>query len=195
MRTPDLDPYFEQAKASWQLPLLQVFRQLALDCGLTETKKWGAPVYVHQGNVVSISTFKNHLSIWFFEGVHLLDPAHVLSATGEKTKALRQWRFVEGDCMDLDLVRQYVMEAMANDAQGVKTAPERSKKTIIPSELAALLDADPVAKAAFERMPPSHRREHADHVAEAKREETRQRRAEKCLKMILGGEGLHDRYR
>lgn len=55
----------------------------------------------------------------------------------------------------------------------------------VPAELAEALEASPQAKALFERMPPSHRREHAAHVAEAKKPETRRRRAEAAIPMIM----------
>ncbi len=53
----------------------------------------------------------------------------------------------------------------------------RSADVEIPPELATALTADSAAKAAFDALAPSHRREYAEHVAEAKRPETRQRRA------------------
>jgi hypothetical protein len=53
----------------------------------------------------------------------------------------------------------------------------RSADVEIPTELVTALEADPAAKAAFDALAPSHRREYAEHVAEAKRTETRQRRA------------------
>lgn len=195
MRNPELDPYFEKANAPWQLEMLNLLREVMLNCGLKETKKWGGPVYVHHGNVVSIGAFKHHVSIWFFEGAHLSDHAGVLAAAQEKTRGMRQWRFEQASDFDPALVRQYVMEARENDGKGVRTAPSRSKELVIPQELEDALTRSSGAMAAFDRMPLSHRREHAEHVAGAKREETRLRRAEKCLDMILRGEGLHDRYR
>jgi hypothetical protein len=56
----------------------------------------------------------------------------------------------------------------------------------IPAELAALLDASPAAQKAFDALSYSHRREHALHVAEAKKPETRQRRAAKTIETLLG---------
>jgi hypothetical protein len=55
-----------------------------------------------------------------------------------------------------------------------------------PAELRAALDGDPAARAAWERLAPSHRRAHADAVAAAKRPETRARRVEKALAMLTG---------
>ena len=57
----------------------------------------------------------------------------------------------------------------------------RSADVAIPPELAEALARDDVARAAFDGLAPSHRREHAEFVAEAKREETRRRRAEQAI--------------
>jgi hypothetical protein len=50
----------------------------------------------------------------------------------------------------------------------------------VPSELRAVLRRDPEAAALFDTLPPSCRRAWAEHVAEAKRPETRLRRAERA---------------
>ena len=57
----------------------------------------------------------------------------------------------------------------------------RSANVVLPPELVAALAADPIARQAFERVAPSHRREHAEHVAAAKQSETRRRRAERVV--------------
>lgn len=53
---------------------------------------------------------------------------------------------------------------------------ERTVET--PADLAAALEADPAAAAAFERLSYSHRREYVEWITEAKREATRQRRVD-----------------
>jgi hypothetical protein len=63
----------------------------------------------------------------------------------------------------------------------------RSANLQLPDELSAALDADPVARAAFDRLAPSHRREHAQHVAEAKQPATRERRAARVVETLRGG--------
>jgi len=57
----------------------------------------------------------------------------------------------------------------------------------VPDALAAALATDPRAKAAFERMSFTHRKEYARWIAEAKREETTRRRVEQALEMIKAG--------
>ncbi|EOD69443.1 YdeI/OmpD-associated family protein [Amycolatopsis vancoresmycina] len=51
----------------------------------------------------------------------------------------------------------------------------------LPGELADALAAAPDAAARFEALPPSHRREYVQWVAEAKKPETRVSRAEKTV--------------
>ena len=57
---------------------------------------------------------------------------------------------------------------------------------VIPAEVVEALAAEPAAKAAFEGLAPSHRREYADHVARAKRPETRHRRAIDAVDHLRG---------
>jgi uncharacterized protein YdeI (YjbR/CyaY-like superfamily) len=57
----------------------------------------------------------------------------------------------------------------------------------LPEELAAALAAAPDAAALFEALPPSHRREYVQWVAEAKKPATRVSRAEKTVARLRGG--------
>jgi antitoxin component of MazEF toxin-antitoxin module len=65
------------------------------------------------------------------------------------------------------------------------TAP---REVEVPEALAAALATDPEAKAAFDGMAFTHRKEYARWVAEAKRDETRQRRVQQALEMIRTGQ-------
>jgi hypothetical protein len=64
------------------------------------------------------------------------------------------------------------------------TAP---REVEVPEALAAALAADPQAKASFGHMAFSHRKEYARWIAEARQEETRQRRVQQALEMIRAG--------
>jgi uncharacterized protein YdeI (YjbR/CyaY-like superfamily) len=54
----------------------------------------------------------------------------------------------------------------------------------VPRELADVLEADPESWARFEGIPPSHQQEYINWVAEARRPETRRRRAERVPGML-----------
>ena len=182
--------------ADWS-GILKQLRAILLERGLKETIKWGAPVYTANGrNVVGIGAFKSYAGLWFFDGALLSDPAGVLiNAQEGKTTALRQWRFQAGQSIDPEQVRAYLDEAIANAAAGKRVEPVPKPAPSIPELLASALAQDTDLRAAFDGLPAGKQREYAEHVAQAKREDTRQRRLAKILPMIKRGEGLNDRYR
>jgi hypothetical protein len=74
------------------------------------------------------------------------------------------------------------------DAVNVTIAlDEQPREVETPPALAEALEKDPAAKTAFDGLAYTHRKEFARWVAEAKRDETRDRRVAKALEM------LHDR--
>lgn len=184
-----------QAKSDWTEGLV-VLREELLACGLEETIKWGAPCYTHAGrNVVSLAAFKNDFCLWFHEGGSLRDPEGLLqSAKGSKSASMRQWRFTEAKQIKKRILRRYLREAM-NLAELPKPAKRAAApKLVLPEEFAQAL-RDPKLRAAFEALTPGRQREYAEHIAEAKREATKQSRLAKITPMILAGSGLNDRYR
>ncbi len=64
------------------------------------------------------------------------------------------------------------------------TAPRQVE---VPEALAAALAADPHVRASFDQMAFTHRKEYARWIADAKQEETRQRRVRQALEMIRVG--------
>jgi antitoxin component of MazEF toxin-antitoxin module len=63
----------------------------------------------------------------------------------------------------------------------------KPREVEMPESLVSALEADPAAKAAFDGMAFTHRKEYARWIAEAKREETRQNRIQKALDMLKEG--------
>ena len=68
------------------------------------------------------------------------------------------------------------------DTVEVTMALDQAARTVdMPADLTAALAAHPAARAAFEALAFSHRKQYADWVASAKRAETRQARAHKAI--------------
>jgi hypothetical protein len=79
----------------------------------------------------------------------------------------------------------------AGDTVEVAIELDREPREVeIPEGLARALSGDPDAQAAFERLAFTHRKEYARWVAEAKREETRDRRVARTLEMLRQGQTL-----
>jgi uncharacterized protein YdeI (YjbR/CyaY-like superfamily) len=190
-----VDEYILNAK--YGKDILLVLRDIIRKTGLTETIKWGSPVYTFQGkNIVGIGSFKSYSGLWFFQGALLKDKAEVLiNAQEEVTKAQRQWRFTSVEEIDEKLVLDYILEAIENQKKGKEIKADRNKPLVIPDELQDAFSQNPQLKAAFCQFTPGHQREFADYVSEAKRTETRINRVQKIIPMILGKQGLNDKYR
>lgn len=176
---------------------LQMLREIILQTELKEEVKWGKPTYTLDGKlVVGMADFKNHMALWFHQGLFLKDKHQkLINAQEGVTKALRQWRFEKGDEIDHDIVMEYVEEAIANCKAGKELKPLRKKEVVIPPLLEDAFKKDVTLKKHFQKLTPGKQREYAQHIAHAKREVTQQGRLEKCIPMIKNGVGLHDKYK
>lgn len=190
-----VDEYILNAKYGKEI--LLVLRDIIRKTELTETIKWGSPVYTYDSkNIVGIGSFKSYSGLWFYQGALLKDKARVLiNAQEEVTKALRQWRLTSLDEINEKLILEYIHEAIENQKKGREIKPDRNKPVVIPDELQDAFAENPQLKEAFNRFTPGHQREYADYVSEAKREETRINRVRKITPMIMEKKGLNDKYR
>jgi Bacteriocin-protection, YdeI or OmpD-Associated/Domain of unknown function (DUF1905) len=76
----------------------------------------------------------------------------------------------------------------AGDTVVIELEADDQPRTVDPpADLAGALAADPEAKAAFDGLSFTHRREYAEWVAGAKRESTRRRRVEQAVRMLRDG--------
>lgn len=74
------------------------------------------------------------------------------------------------------------------DTITVRLEPDREERAVeVPEELAAALNKDAKAKAVFDALSFTHRREYTQWIAEAKKPETRERRAKQSLEMLRKG--------
>lgn len=165
---------------------VMLLRELALASGLAETIKWGGPCYTKGGqNILGLAAFKNYACIWFFQGALLKDEkGYLMNAQEGKTKALRQWRFSSLQEIKKAPIKAYVKEAISNSEKGLKIKPSPKAALPIPEELLSFLKNKDF-KAGWDALSPSHRREYCESILEAKKEETRLRRAHKCVEAVM----------
>ncbi len=90
----------------------------------------------------------------------------------------------------LGLTNAYRAELGIVQGDAIEVVMDRDdapREVEVPPALQAVLDGDDVARAAYEKLSFTHRREYAQWIAEAKREETRDRRAGRALEMLRAG--------
>ncbi|MBX3163117.1 MAG: YdeI/OmpD-associated family protein [Bacteroidetes bacterium] len=163
---------------------------------LNVAKKWGIDVYTHKGkNVVGFLGFKNHVALWFHNGIFLKDKYKVLVSADSKTKSLRQWRFTSLDEINEKKILEYVKEAIEAEEKGLKLKPEKFKPVAVPELFAKTLSKNKTLKTAFEKLTPGRQKEYNLYIDEAQQETTKLARIEKIKPMILQGVGLNDKYK
>ncbi len=190
-----VDQYVQSAE-HWSEEIKRL-REILQSTGLDETLKWSTPCYTHNGaNVVGIGGFKSYFGLWFFQGTFLDDPKNVLINCQEgRTRGMRQWRMTSAKEIKPRIIKSYVKAAIELADKGIAIKPDRSKPIVIPPELKKVFDANSKAKEKFKEFTKGKRREFTDYITEAKRPETKLKRIEKILPMILDGVGLNDKYR
>lgn len=187
---------FYASPSRWHAELLRC-RETLQQTVLEETIKWGVPCYTHLGkNVVGVASMKDFFALWFHQGALLSDPKHVLTNAQEGvTKAQRQMRMTSMKDIKAAVIKAYVKEAIVLQEAGKEIKPDRNKPVVVPPELKAALAKNKKAQAAFAAMTKGRQREYAEHIANAKRDETKQVRLITILPMIASGVGLNDKYR
>lgn len=81
------------------------------DPSLKEEWKWGTPVWTHNGLVVALAAFKDHLKVNFFKGKLLKDPKGLFNA-GVDAKETRAIDIHEGDEVDGSALKALVRDAV-----------------------------------------------------------------------------------
>lgn len=190
-----VDHYLEEIE-QWG-PELTRLREILASTELEESLKWSLPCYSFgKKNVLGISGFKSYFGLWFFQGALMEDPDGVLiNAQEGKTKAMRQWRMESKKEIKVRQIKKYVKLGIEVVKSGQEIKPDRSKPIVIHPFLKSALDKNKKAGGAFAKMTIGRRREYADYINDAKRDETKIKRLTKIIPMIIEGGGLNDKYR
>ena len=179
-------------------PMIERIRKIIRKAApqLDEVIRWGSPSYKGRDLVCALGAFKNHVVLVIWRGAEIDDPTGLL-VHGRGRSAMRSAKFTSLDQIDDKMIRAWVLAAVALDGNAAKpkAKPPRGPEPVVPAPLAEALAKNAKARKAFEAMPPSHRREYCEWIAEAKQEATVQRRVEKAIGKLSTSEGLNDKYR
>ena len=177
--------------------LLKEIRILFQNTELKEEVKWGSPTYTLNGkHVAGFAAFKNHIAIWFHQGVFLKDKYKMLvNAQEGVTRGLRQWRFEKGDVINPQLISEYIKESIENCIAGKEIKPKRKDEVTISPFLKETFNTQPEFYDAFKKLTAGRQREYASYIKQAKQISTKQSRLQKIIPLIFEGKGLNDKYK
>lgn len=106
----------------------------------------------------------------------------VVVTIGDRTARLRLARMGGKNLIGFSKAVRAEMGVELGDEFEAIITPDAEVRTVdVPDVLAAALEADPVARAAFDALSFTRRKEIARSIADAKQDATRQRRLEKAL--------------
>ena len=192
-RDPRVDAYIAKS-ADFAKPILRHLREVVHEAcrPAEETIKWGFPHFTYEGILCGMASFKEHCALVLWKGSLIVGDGD-RDAMGHLGKIKKL-----SDLPPKKVLASYIKQAMKLNEAGVKSPtrskPKAKKLVVIPAELKRALAANRKASIAFEAFTPSHKREYAEWIAEAKGEDTRKRRADQAIEWISSGKSRNWKY-
>ncbi len=197
-KDPHVDAYIAKS-ADFAKPILIHIRTLVHKAcpDVEETMKWSFPHFDYKGMMCSMAGFKQHCTFGFWKA-SLMSDAKTFTQIGNTAMGhLGQLKSLRDLPSDKVMIAHIKEAAKLND-EGVKL-PSKPKSTekkplTVPSELTAALKKNKKAKETFDNFSPSHRREYAEWISEAKTEETREKRLATAIEWLVEGKNRNWKY-
>jgi uncharacterized protein YdeI (YjbR/CyaY-like superfamily) len=201
---PRVEAYIEKAQPFAQ-PILEHLRKLMhKGCpDVEEAIKWSMPFFVYKGAILAnMAAFKEHCSfgMWGKEIAEILRGAGAVKEEGMGTLGrITSVKDLPADKQMLAWIRQ----AAAFVDDGTYTSPMAGRSKVVKApkalpeitpEFAAALKKSKKAAAVFEAFSPSCKREYVEWIADAKREETREKRIAQAVEWIAEGKQRNWKY-
>jgi uncharacterized protein YdeI (YjbR/CyaY-like superfamily) len=201
---PRVDAYIAKAQP-FAKPILEQLRELVhKGCpGVEETIKWSRPFFEYKGVILAnMSGFKEHCSFgfWGAEIAAVLREAGIEHHEGMGT--LGKITSVK-DLPSNKQMLEWIRKAAGFVDSGAYTSPIAMRNRVVkapkaaveaPPAFAAALKKNKKAAATFEAFSPSCKREYVEWIADAKREETRDKRIAQAVEWIAEGKQRNWKY-
>ncbi|MBJ6980898.1 YdeI/OmpD-associated family protein [Luteimonas sp. MC1572] len=194
MPDPRIDAYIAR-QADFAQPILNELRARvhAACADVEEAIKWGAPAFLYRGKLIAgMAGFKQHAAFNLWLG------KQVVEANAALGQGMGQYGRLTSPA-DLPAKREttrHVHAAMALvEAGGAARAVSAPKPPpSLPDDLAAAMATNAASQRTWDGFPPGKRREYAEWITEAKRDETRARRVAQSVEWLAEGKSRNWKY-
>ena len=195
-----VDAYIAKA-ADFARPILNHIRELVhKTCPEVEEKmKWSFPHFDYKGEMMcSMAAFKQHAVFGFWKASLMKDPVLVETAKSEVAMGhLGRLTSIKDLPADKKMTA-WIKEAMALNDKGIKLVAKPKttdkKELVVPDYFIKALSKNKKAKQTFESFAYSHKKEYLQWIAEAKTEETRNKRIAAAVEMMSEGKSRNWKY-
>ena len=193
---PRIDTYIAQA-AEFARPILERARELLHGASdeIEETLKWGMPTFMYHGKILcGMAAFKQHASFGFWQ--HALGGGE--AGEREGMGSFGKMSSVK-DLPSKTRLAPLLRKAMALIDEGApspvaRKSGARKPPPVAPPELIAALKKNAAARKTYAAFSATQQREYAEWIAEAKREETRDKRLAQAIEWLAEGKPRHWKY-
>lgn len=197
-RDPRVDVYIAKAP-EFAKPILTYLRDVIHQgCpDVVETIKWSTPTFDHHGIMAGIAAFKQHCTLGFWKAPLLMLDGKPVSREMESGAGQFGKLTSIKDLPARSKLLKLVKDAAKLNESGATIARKAravAKPIHVPPELTRALQKNARARAEFDAFSPSHKREYAEWIAEAKTPETRQRRLDAAVEWIGEGKSRNWKY-
>lgn len=181
-----VDAYIENA-APFAQPILKHLRKVIHRAcpEVTETIKWGMPYFEYHGILCSMAAFKHHCAFGFWKA-SLMKDAEMLIANNGKAMGhsgkITSKADLPADVVLIDRIR----EAMKLNEDGIELpSKNKAEKLPLPEILRKTLSVKRNGLKVFTELPPAHQNEYIRWINDAKTADTKMKRSNKVVEMIL----------
>ena len=195
-KDPRVDAYIAKA-ADFAKPILNELRETvhAACPDVEEAMKWSFPHFLYQGMLCSMAAFKQHAVFGFWKG-SLIVPDSGKTAESGMGQFGRLTKL--SDLPSKKVLTGYIKKAMSLNEDGIsvpRAVRRRSSKPIrVPPDLSVLLKRNSKARATYDELSASHKREYIEWITEAKAKETRVRRLQTAIEWMAQGKSRNWKY-
>jgi uncharacterized protein YdeI (YjbR/CyaY-like superfamily) len=190
-KDPRVDAYIRKAQP-FARPILKHLRKLVHKAcpDVEETIRWGSPFFDRKGVICLMGSFKQHAVFGFWKG-KLLFGKENKGAMGHFGRLMS----INDLPSDKEMIG-YIKKAAELNERGVqRKRPARgTQKVIVPTDLKNALAKNAKARRTFENFSYSHKKEYADWITDAKRDETRNRRLKTAIQWLSQGKPQNWKY-
>lgn len=193
-----VDAYIAKSQPFAQ-PILEHIRELVHKaCPDVEEKiKWSMPFFDYKGKMMChMAAFKQHCAFGFFQAALMNEPMLIQNAASEsamghlgKITALKD---LPSDKKIIGLIKNAMK--VTDDGKRMVKKPVEKSEYIVPAYIISAIKKNKKALATFEAFAPSHRKEYATWIDEAKTDETKNKRIAQTIEWLLEGKSRNWKY-
>ncbi len=182
-----VDQYISKSQPFAQPVLIHLRALVHKACPqVSETIKWGMPYFEYRGMLCHMAAFNHHCAFGFWKASLMKDAEMLVENNGKamghsgKITALAD---LPADRVMIDRIH----DAMRLNEEGIELPTRQRNKVelIVPDALLVALKRKRNALRMFNELAPSHKSEYIHWVNEAKTADTKMKRSEKAVEMML----------